>query len=86
MLGRPLGEPGGQKVMRDADIFYKSVLALLDREMKATIVTATELAEALVLAPVKVIEAAPDERHRKALRAKIYEYLERIEKGDRGLH
>jgi hypothetical protein len=33
-----------------------------------------------------VIEAAPDENHRNALRAKIYQHLERIEKGDRGLH
>ena len=55
--------------MRDADIFYKAVLALVDREMKA-----------------KVIEAAPDENHRTALRARIYQYLERIKKGDRGLH
>jgi hypothetical protein len=54
--------------------------------MKAKIVTPSELAEALVLALVKVIEAAPDENHRKALRAKLHEYLERIEKGDRGLH
>ena len=45
--------------MRDADIFYKAVLALVDREMKAKIVTPSELAEALVLALVKVIEAAP---------------------------
>jgi hypothetical protein len=72
--------------MRDADIFYKAVLALVDREMKVKVVTSSELTEALVLAIAKVIEAAPDENHRNALRAKVYEYLERIEKGNRGLH
>ncbi len=54
--------------------------------MKAKVMTPPEVAEALVLALAKVIEAAPDENHRNALRAKIYQHLERIEKGDRGLH
>jgi hypothetical protein len=72
--------------MRDADIFYKAVLALVDREMKAKVMTPPEIAEALVLALAKVIETAPDENHRNALRAKIHQHLERIEKGDRGLH
>jgi hypothetical protein len=40
----------------------------------------------LVLVLAKVIEAAPDENHRNALRAKIHQHLKRIEKGDRGLH
>jgi len=44
------------------------------------------IAEALVLALTKVIEAAPDEPHKNALRANIYEQRERISKGDRGLH
>jgi len=72
--------------MRDADIFYKAVLALVDREMKAKVMTPPDVAEALVLALAKVIEAAPDENHRTALRARIYQYLERIKKADRGLH
>jgi hypothetical protein len=72
--------------MRDAEIFYKAVLALVDREMKAKVMTPPEVGEALLLALAKVIEAAPDENHRNALRAKIYQHLERIEKGDRGLH
>jgi hypothetical protein len=76
----------GGKPMRDADILYKAVLALADREMKAKVMTPPEIAEALVLALAKVIEAAPDENHRNALRAKIHQHLERIEKGDRGLH
>jgi hypothetical protein len=46
--------------MRDADIFYKAVLALVDREMKAKVMTPPEIAEALVLALGKVIETAPD--------------------------
>ena len=47
--------------------------------------TPPEIAEALVIAIAKVIEAAPDENHRNALRAKMHQHLERIEKGDRGL-
>jgi hypothetical protein len=74
------------KPVRDSEIFYKAVLALVDREMKVKTMTATEITEALILAVAKVIEAAPDKPQKDALRAKIYEYLERIGKGDLGLH
>ena len=47
--------------MRDGQIFYKAVLALVDREVKVKAMTLREIAEALVLALAKVIEAAPDE-------------------------
>ncbi len=57
--------------MRDGKIFYKAVLALVDREMKAKTLTGREIAEALVLALAKVIEAAPDEPHKSALRASL---------------
>jgi hypothetical protein len=72
--------------MRDAEIFCKAVLALVEREMKVKALTPSELAEALALALAKVIEAVPDENHRNALRAKVRQHLERIEKADRGLH
>jgi hypothetical protein len=72
--------------MRDADIFYKAILALLDREMKARVLAPSELVEALILAVAKVIEAAPDENSKNALRANAYHHLQRIDKGDRGLH
>ncbi len=72
--------------MRDGQIFYKAVLALVDREVKVKAMTLREIAEALVLALAKVIEAAPDEPRKNALRANIYEHLERISKGDRRLH
>jgi len=74
------------KPVRDSEIFYKAVLALVDREMKLNTITATEITEALILAVAKVIEAAPDKPQKDALRAKIYEHLERIGKGDLGLH
>jgi hypothetical protein len=72
--------------MQEAEILYKAILALVDREVKVKVMTAPEIAQALVLALAKLIEAAPDEAHRKALRASIYEHLERIGKGDRALN
>ena len=45
--------------MRDGQIFYKAVLALVDREVKVKAMTLREIAEALVLALAKVIEPRP---------------------------
>jgi hypothetical protein len=67
--------------MNDAEIFYKAILALVDRELKAKVMTTRDIAQALVLALAKLNEAAPDESHRKTLRS-IDDHLERIGKGE----
>jgi hypothetical protein len=67
--------------MSDAEIFYKAILALVDRELKAKVMTTRDISRALVLALAKLSEAAPDESHRKALRS-IYEHPERLGKGE----
>jgi hypothetical protein len=72
--------------MNDDEIFYRAINALVNRELKAKTMTLRAVADALVLALNKLIETAPDESHKKELRARIYEHLERIAKGDRVLN
>jgi hypothetical protein len=72
--------------MNDAEIFYKAINVLVDRELKVKAITSRAMADALMLALSRLIETAPDVAQQKELRARVYEHLERIAKGDRALH
>jgi len=76
----------GQQSMNDAEIFYKAINALVDRELKVKAITSRAMADALMLALSKLIETAPDAAQQKELRVRVYEHLERIAKGDHSLH
>jgi hypothetical protein len=75
-----------QQSMNDAEIFYKAINALVDRELKVKAITSRAIADALMLALSKLIETAPDAAQQKELRIRVYEHLERIAKDDRSLH
>ena len=72
--------------MNDAEIFYKAISVLVDRELKVKAMTSRAIADALMLALSKLIETAPDAAQQKELRVRVCEHLERIAKGDRALH
>jgi len=72
--------------MNDAEIFYKAINVLVDRELKVKAMTSRAIADALMLALNKLIETAPDVAQQKELRVRVCEHLERIAKGDRALH
>src|SRR5215510_5110855 len=76
----------GRQSMNDAEIFYKAISVLVDRELKVKAMTSRAIADALMLALSKLIETAPDAAQQKELRVRVCEHLERIAKGDRALH
>jgi hypothetical protein len=76
----------GQLSMNDAEIFYKAINALVDRELKVKAITSRAMADALMLVLSKLIETEPDPAQQKELRIRIYEHLERIAKDDHSLH
>jgi hypothetical protein len=80
--GRRKTKGVGQPSMSDAEIFYKAINALVDRELKVKAITSRAMADALILVLSKLIETAPDAAQQKELRVRVSEHLERIAKGD----
>src|SRR5262245_34929569 len=57
--------------MNDAEIFYKAINVLVDRELKVKAMTSRAIADALMLALSKLIETAPDVAQQKELRSRV---------------